>query len=218
MKHRVSVVLVLVGLFFGCSSGRPIDYDEPTRLLGKENDVRLDAQIFANRFTPNAQIGITWSVENLRPEPIVIADLIPEIDYDPDNYEITVHLGSEVPGNEFLPRLIQIRSGEKRTFEMAARLDIGSTSSSLRSSWPRSLRIRLSFLKDPAPFEALIDLKERIVYDPQRANELFIPWVDNHLAVTTNSIPISWLPAGNEEGDAELRRPRRRSVRAPRSR
>lgn len=212
---RRMTVLVFTGslallLSSGCASGGGA-VDESARLIGRESDVRVDAMVRNLNIGFGSNVSIRYDVENLRTEPIAVADIVPEVVFDTDTGLITVMLGSEVPGNEFLPRLVMIRSGEKQSFSAGVNLNVGST---VRIS-PSAIRIRLSYLKDVEPFESLIGITQKAVHDPELADEMFLPWVESVRFVDTNSVPLQWT--GRSRGDAAspVRGPRIRPPGAP---
>ena len=185
----VPAVLLFVA---GCATA-PVNMDEPRRVVGTENGVRIDAQILGDQLSPSVQIPITYDITNERPAPIAIADLIPEATYDEDTQTVTVSIGSEVPGVEYLPRLIAIAPGEKRTFKVVARVSLvinrGVTP---MSRFPNALRLKVNFLSDTAPFEELITMTERAWQNPKLADELFPIWLEKNETVYTNALPMRW--------------------------
>lgn len=187
---RSAIMLLLGSLLvtIGCAS-KGVDLDEAARLMGREGDVRVDAQLSTLDVRRGSNVGITYEVENLRPVPIAIADIVPEVTYDAQTGIITILLGSEVPGNAFLPRLDLVRSGERKTFRARVNLNVGST---VRTA-PRAVRIRLSYLQDVEPFESLIEISEKAVHDPDLANSLFLKWIDSVRFVQTNEVPLHWI-------------------------
>lgn len=199
----VPILFLAVIAATGCASSG-VDLDESERLMGRERDVRIDAQITSSELASNSNLGLKYEIENLRAEPIAVADIVPEVSYDTETGVITVLLGSEVPGNEFLPRLEMIRSGERRTFSAGANLNVGGA---MRKQ-PRAIRIRLSYLENVEPFSFLVDISEKAVRDPEKADALFLTWVDNVKSVTTNEVPLNWSRRSADE--ASTARPPRR--------
>lgn len=185
------VLLVLAGC---ASSSATVDMDEPRRVVGTENDVRIDAQIFSEKLTANARIPVKYDITNQRPEPIAIADLTPIAEYDPETGTVTVTIGSEVPGNQYLPRLVAIGPGEKRSFDTVARVNILVVrSANPFTRYPNALRLKVNFLSDTGPFQSLIGIQERGVANPGLADELFPLWVEKNETVYTNALPMRWM-------------------------
>lgn len=198
----ISAPLLFAALFLaGCATTTHVDPKEPKRVLGLENDVRIDAQLSADRMAPNSLVGVTYEIENLRNEPIALADLVPEITYENDSRTITINIGAEVPGNQIVPRLVRISSGEKKSFTTSARMNlVMPASAGPFVSYPQLLRLKVNFLGNVKPFEKLIDIPERAIVDAKLADSMFATWIENNEAVVTNAIPIRW---GASEGFGE---------------
>ncbi|HXH41097.1 MAG TPA: hypothetical protein VNN08_20890 [Thermoanaerobaculia bacterium] len=215
---RVACFLALL-LAVACNSTAPpvpaskpssIDMKEPRRMVGTESNVRVDAEIYGEDMVQGASIAIKYDITNQRSTPILVADLLAQSNYDPDTSTVTIVIGSEIPGEEFLPRLISIPSGERRSFKTGARINIGVPPGSW-SPKPRALQIRVNFLTDPAPFVKLIDIPERSVRDPKLAAEIFPKWVEGNETVTTNALPMRWQgPRSGVDETQPAQSPRRR--------
>ena len=165
--------------------------------------------------SPAARLPIKYDITNNRMTPIAVADLIPETTYAPDTQTITVSLGSEVPGEEFLPRLLLIAPGEKKSFTTNAAVKIvmpGGPNPFIH--FPSGMRVKLNFLSDPKPFTKLINIPEHAVHDPQLAAEIFPKWVEGNESVYTNTLPMRWMGAGAlVEDTIPTEQPRRRTRR-----
>ncbi|HEX7190335.1 MAG TPA: hypothetical protein VF381_02080, partial [Thermoanaerobaculia bacterium] len=163
---------------------------------------------------PSTEIPIDYEITNNREAPIAIAELILDSSYDSETQTVTVTIGSEVPGEQFLPRLILIKPGEHKTFSSAARVSLPITELVDQNPfhrYPNGLRIRVNFLGDAKPFMALIGISERAVHDPKLAAELFPKWVEQNESVITNVLPMHWVgtPLTNS-GDVPIGQPVRR--------
>jgi hypothetical protein len=193
MKSPLAVVFAL--LLAGCASTAAVDMNEPRRIVGTESSIRIDGQIVGEEIQPGAQIPMSYEITNMRSTPIAIAELVPETSYDQDTNTFTVTIGSEVPGNELLPRLIEIAPGEKRTFTTSARVQpivqMGEVDP-LKPLPPSGLRLKVNFLGDTAPFRKLIGISERAVADRTLADALFPLWLEHNEIVYTNSVPMRW--------------------------
>src|SRR5215213_1645703 len=106
-------------LLAGCASSA-VDMNEPRRIVGTEDSVRVDAQVFGDEIRPGAKIPVAYEITNMRSEAIAIAELVPATTYDAETNTFTVNVGSEVPGNELLPRLVEIAPGATQTFRIVA--------------------------------------------------------------------------------------------------
>jgi hypothetical protein len=188
------LAILAVALLAGCASSSPkVDLDEPRRVVGTEDSVRVDAQIFGERLTTNSSIRLTYDITNDRSRPIAVADIIPQASYDPDTQTVTVTIGSEVPGESLLPRLVSIAPGEKKNFSTVARVNImvGRAATPL-TRFPNALRLKLNFLNDTDVFKQLIAISERAIHDPKLADELFPKWLERNETLYTNALPMRW--------------------------
>ncbi len=207
MRTLIAVLLLAAA---GCASSA-VDMEEPRRIVGTESSVRVDAQVIGDSAQPGGLIPVTYEITNQRPTAIAVADIIAETMWDAETNTITVNVGSEVPGNELLPRLIEIGPGEKKTFTIAARLRNlvpMRTSDPIHPPAPAEFRLKVNFLGDTAPFRQLIGIGERAIADPKLADELFPLWLERNEVVYTNSIPMRWVP--RQRPQAEGAGPRRK--------
>lgn len=198
MKRALIAAALL--LTAACAS-QPVRLTEPRRVVGTENDVRVDAEVIGGA-AASATVGIRYDVTNGRTKSIAIADMVPDVSFDPETVTITVSLGSEVPGATLLPRLIAIPAGEKKSFSTSANLGRAA-------AYPVAIRVKVNFLGDVAPFEKLVDIPEKAVSSPQLADELFPKWVELNEAVFTNAVPVEWSSdPGPPQVDTSSRRRR----------
>ena len=186
-----------------------INMKQARRMVGTENNVRVDAEIYGEEIRQGTSIAIKYEITNQRSTPILIADLIEQTNYDPETRTVTIDIGSEIPGEEFLPRLISIPSGERRTFNIGANINIHMPVNSPWTPKPHALQLRVNFLGDPAPFAMLVGIPERSVRDKKLADELFTKWVERNETVTTNALPMRWQAprsSGMDDGAPARRR------------
>lgn len=194
MPHRFRHIALLLAIpvIAGCASTGGTEQE--LTVVGRENDVRVEARVLAQNLGPNGKVAIEYTLQNLRSAPIAIADLNPMADYDIDSRTITVHLGAEVPGNEFLPRLLRVNSGDTESYSTGARVSLSAAASAPRMPRPRYLRLKVHILGDVAPFEKLIGIPERAIHDPDLAATLFPEWVTHRETIETNTVPVEWNP------------------------
>jgi hypothetical protein len=181
-----------VAVVYGCTSTKPVDMQEPRRVVGTENGVRVDAEVYGDHLTPNMSLAVKYDITNQRATPILVADILPQASYDPETHTVTVDIGTEIPGEQFLPRLIPIQSGEKKSFTTGVHVVIMATPSSPWQPRPNALRLKINFLGDSQPFTKLIAIPEKAVHDPKLADELFTKWVERNETVVTNVLPMRW--------------------------
>ncbi|HEV2721451.1 MAG TPA: hypothetical protein VG323_15625 [Thermoanaerobaculia bacterium] len=208
---RTALLLLLAAAAACASSSKPIvESTEPRRALGTENGVRLDVELYSETLKTNTNLPLKYDITNHRNETILVADLIPQGTYDSDTLTVTVNLGTEIPGEQFLPRLIAIRPGERKTFSVAAHVVIAANPGTPWTPKPNGVRIRLNFLDDTNTFSQLIDIKEKAVYDPNLASALFQKWVENNETVVTNILPMRWQGVMTDDSPTPATSPARR--------
>jgi hypothetical protein len=203
--RKILLALPAVLLLASCASSG-VDMEEPNRVLGKEDDVRVDAQFVASSYAQGGNVSIVYEIENLRKAPIAFASLGPELSYESETGTFTATVGSEVPGNQFVPRLVEIKPGERAKFTGGGRLVV-PVARDLPISVPQEIRLRLVYLNDVEPFRELIGIPEVAVADRALADRLFPLWIQHSAAVTTNASPIRWGGRSSTAG-AEERTPR----------
>ena len=192
---NVSVALAATLLAAACASTpQPVStraadpsVDKSLRVLGRENDVRIEARVTTNELRQSGLVAITYDIENLRSEPIVFAALEPTVDYETSSRTLTVGLGSEIPREDALPRLVRIEPGERKSFRTGTRIAVPL--GAMARSGPRYLQVRVSYLDGAAPFEPLM-AGGTLPRDGE--DGLFRSWVDHLAAIVTNALPIRW--------------------------
>jgi hypothetical protein len=196
-----AAVLFSVVVVSGCAtttSQKTVDMKEARRVVGTENDVRIDAEVYGDRLSTSTTLPIKYDITNSRPQPILIADMVPDATYDQETQMVTISIGSEVPGDALLPRLIPILPGEKKTFNTAAHVSISAQAGvSPFIRHPNAVRIRVNFLDDPVPFQQLVSIKEVAIANKELANALFPKWIEDTETVTTNALPMAWAGSRN---------------------
>ena len=174
----------------------PQNLAEERSIIGTENGVRVEAHVFGDQLQQASNVTVNYDIINDRNTAVAIADLIPISSYDPEIQTVTLEIGSEVPGEQFLPRLLIIPAGSRKSFTAAAHVGVIHPSDAHFKRVPNALRVKVNFLGDTRPFEKLIGIPERTVQDPQLANELFPQWVERNEIVMTNTLPMHWNIAG----------------------
>jgi hypothetical protein len=198
-----TAVLLIVS---ACATSR-VDPAEPRRAVGSADGVRIDVMIRNDSVKPGSRVPITWEITNGRTGSIAVADLIPVSSYDAESGVIMVSLGSELPGTALLPRLLEIKPGQTRSFSGSAPVSFVRTPVAL--GVPRvEMQVRLNFLADLSGFEALLDIPERAVADPRLADELFARWIEKNEVIVTNALPMRWSAAREIEPTVPSRRRR----------
>lgn len=177
-------------------------------IIGSENGVRVEARVRGETFKEASNVNVSYDVINDRSTAVAIADIAAISSYDPEMRTVTLEVGSEVPGQQLLPRLVVIPPGGRKSFSAAAHLGVVHPTDAAFSRPPNALRVKVNFLGDTKPFEKLIDMQEKALRDPQLANELFPQWVERNEIVITNTLPMHWSAGRDGQPGAEWAPPR----------
>jgi len=187
-----------------------VDMRDPRRAVGREDDVRVDAEVAQDTISTHSKIAVVYQIQNMTSSPIALADKISDASYDADTQTITVSFGAEVPDGATMPHLVVIAPGETKTFHGCGSLNIPAPS--VRSPWtpvPRFVQVKVTVLRDLKPFAALIAQQDKTAGAPPLTNESFDRWVNSVESVFLNPIPIRFDGTKrNENGvDAEQASP-----------
>lgn len=187
-------------IYAAAASAAGIDMDEPRRALGREDDIRIDAQLSLDTVTPGSPIGVTYQIQNLSAHAVAVAERVTDASYDEETRTITLSIGSEVPG-ENVPRLTLIRPGEKKVFRAAATpaLNIRASNTPF-SNGPRFVQVKVSILRDLTPFAALI---EKQAAPQAMSDELFDQWLASNDTIYLNALPVHYQPRRSTVSAAE---------------
>jgi hypothetical protein len=204
MKSHWAVALTVL-LTTTAIDAAKVDMRDPRRAVGREDGVRVDAELAQDSVSAHAKLGVVYQVENLNAAPIAIADKISDASYDADSQTITLSLGAEVPDGANMPHLTVIPPGEKRTFRGIGAVNIAAPTT--RMPWapvPRYVQIKVTVLRDLTPFAALIEQQNKGIAPPLN-NDAFDRWVASVASVFLNPLPVHWeAKSRNDSGvDAE---------------
>jgi hypothetical protein len=181
-----SVLIASVLLLAPLVRAAHLDMNDPRRALGREDDVRVDAQLLQSEISASSPVSITYQVQNLSPVPIAFADKVRQVDYDPETRTVQFSIGAEVPETDTMPHLTIVRPGEKKTLATGGTLHVAvpSTRTPL-AAVPRFVQIRVIILRDLKPFAALAE-------NQALPHDLFDRWVEASDTVFLNPIPVRW--------------------------
>ncbi len=201
-----SYLLAGIVLLGGCAT--TVDMDERNRVAGLENGVRVDANFYGLvQSGRTASISLVYEIENRRDRSVAFAEMVPISSFDSETGTFTVIVGSEVPGQEMLPRLIEIKPGERVSLTAGARLVVPPVDPEFRGKPPGQIQLKVVFLEDVEPFRELVGISEVAISDAKRADELFLPWVESTLSVTTNAVPLRRHARASPAPDRSAARP-----------
>ncbi|HET8797161.1 MAG TPA: hypothetical protein VFO89_05730 [Thermoanaerobaculia bacterium] len=187
----------------GSDQAAGIDMDDPHRALGRENDVRVDAQLVRETVSPNTPIGVVYQIENFSKHPVAIAARAVDASYDEESRTVTLVLGAEIPPDGNLPQLTLIAPGEKKVFRSAATPSLPAAARRGLASTPRFVQVKVALLRDIEPFLALIEAQKRM---PQQLTDAqFEMWLESSNTIFLNTLPVQFAPARPTGADAEMR-------------
>ncbi len=194
---------------FGMYASTGIDMTDPRRALGREGDVRIDAQLTNETVSPGAPIGVTWQIQNFTESPVAVASRVMDVSYDADSRTITVSIGSEVPDDGKMPLMTVIAPGEKKVFRSGMMLALGAAAMrSTISGSPQLVQLKVSILRDLDPFAAMIRKQTPTAELATLPDALFDQWFESTDTIFLNTLPVQWSGRQQKGGDAESRRGR----------
>ena len=207
-SKQLAVAVAAVTILAVSANAASLDFTDPRRALGREDDIRVDAQLSTDTFSPGAVVGITYQIENLGKVPVAIASRITAADFDAESRTLTITIGAEVPTGTNMPYLAVVKPGEKRVFTTGAYAQVPLPS--VRTPWtavPRFVEIRVSLLRNVAPFERFILKQSESQASMRFPSEMFDQWVEGSDSIYLNAIPIRWAPEGRTGPSAADRGP-----------
>jgi hypothetical protein len=170
-----------------------VDFKDPRRALGREDDIKVDAQMLQETLSPGSPISVTYQIENLTSTPIAIADKVADATFDADSQTITLSIGAEIPQGTAMPHLTVIVPGQTHAFRIGASAQVLIPNA--KSPWarvPRFVQITVNVLRDLKPFAKLIAQQTQSASAPPLPNDLFDIWVASVSSVELNVLPVRW--------------------------
>lgn len=191
---RFSLALSASLALTAAAAAASIDMDDPRRALGREGDVRIDAQLARDTVTAGSPVAITYQIHNLSPSAIAVADKVTDTSYDEDNHTIVLAVGSEVPPDGNMPHMILIAPGEKKVLTAAATPTLRATA--MRSMFaivPRFVQVKVAILRDVRPYLSLIQKQDGRARQ-RLSDELFEQWFESNDTIYLNAVPVRYAP------------------------
>ena len=189
-KQLVPIFAAAVLLSTAAAHAAHVDMKDPRRALGREDDIRVDAQLFQDAISSSTPVNVTYQVQNLTDEPIAIADKVISVSYDEDSRTITLSVGAEIP-EKTMPHLVVIGPGAKKTLTAGGVVNVAvpSTRSSLA---PQYFQVRVNVLRDLTAFGDLITRSSQAAAPIPIPAALFDTWIDAVDTILCNSVPVRW--------------------------
>jgi hypothetical protein len=192
-SSRIAVAVAGFLLVSSTASAAGVNFKDPRRALGREDDIKVDAQMLQETLSAGSPISVTYQIENLTNSPIAIADKIADATFDADSQTITLSIGAEIPSGTAMPHLTTIAPGQTRAFRIGASAQVLIPNA--KSPWahvPRFVQITVNVLRDLKPFAKLIAQQTQSAAAPPLPNDLFDTWVASVSSVELNVLPVRW--------------------------
>jgi hypothetical protein len=199
-KHFSALLTAIALLSTSAAFAGGIDMDDPRRTVGREDNVRIDAQLIQDTVTPGSAIGVTYRIENASATPVAVADRVSDATYDSDSQTITVSIGSEVPKDGKMPHVVTVAPGETKLFRTGVTPSLGAAATRATLAPPRYVQIKVSILRNLAPFAHLIARQSRTAQE--LPDELFDRWFESNDTIFLNAVPVRFSARRNQTGFA----------------
>ncbi|HKO58715.1 MAG TPA: hypothetical protein VJ276_22810 [Thermoanaerobaculia bacterium] len=187
------LVITIVVLYAAGARADGVDMNDPRRALGREDDIRVDAQLVQDTVSSSSPLNVRYQIQNFTGHPVAVADKVSDVSYDLDTATITFSIGAEVPKDGAMPHLVLVAPGEKKVLRSGGVVQVAVPS--VRSPFivvPRFVQIKVNILRDLVPFRELIADQETAKVPPQLTDAQFDHWMEANDAIFLNAIPVHW--------------------------
>lgn len=202
-RSLVAIAATLAVIQASAAAAAAIDMDDPRRALGSEGAIRVDAQILQETVSPGSSIGVTYQIVNGSASAVAVADRVASASFDPETGTITLAIGAEVPDDGRMPLLTVIKPGETKVFSAGATPPINGAVVRAGLTPPRQVQVKVSILRDLAPFEGLIT-RAASAAAPALSDELFDRWFESTDTIFLNTVPVRFAPRGRSARDSRF--------------
>lgn len=193
---KTSALLSALAFYAVAAGAAGIDMDDPRRSLGREGDIRIDAQLVRHSITPGVPIGIAYQIHNLSAAPVAIAHKVMDASYDADTRTVTITVGSEVPPDGNMPQMVLIAAGEKRLLHASATPAVSA--GTLKASGmgvPRYVQLKVAILRELRDFLPIIQQQApRVTH--RLTDAQFDQWLEANDTIFLNSVPVQYTLQG----------------------
>lgn len=184
--HALVAAIVLIHAGAASAAGA-IDMDDPRRLVGREDDVRIDAVLVQDTVSPGSVIGVTYQIQNFSSAPVAVAPNVMNASYDSDSRTITLAVGAEVPDKGKMPQVVMIAPGQKKVFRGGATPSLNPAALRATRSAPRYVQVKVSILRNVQAFENVSG--GDVLNDAQ-----FDQWFESNDTILLNTVPVRFSP------------------------
>jgi hypothetical protein len=193
--YALFAAIVLIHAAAASAEGA-IDMDDPRRVVGREDGVRVDALLVHDTISPGAVVAITWQIQNFSDEPVAVASKLVTASYDDDSRTITLAVGAEVPQDGKMPQVVLIAPGETKAFRGGATPILTIAALRTAQAAPRYVQVKVSILRDLAPFS-------QVNSGQTLSDDQFERWFEANDTIFLNTIPVRFSPRRSNEHSAE---------------
>lgn len=208
-SSRLFVLIVSTVTLFHTAAAMAahLDLNDPRRALGREDDIRVDAELTQDSVASGSAVGVTYQIQNLSSSSIAIADKVCDVTYDNDSRTIVMSVGAEVPKDGAMPKVVTIAPGEKKMFAAGAILHV--VTAGTRSPWtavPQYVQVKVNILRDLTLFRPLIEQQARVTTPISMTDQQFDAWLQSNDTIFLNPIPVHYTgQTPSALGDASQR-------------
>ncbi len=190
----VFAVVATVSLFAAAAAqAARVDMNDPRRAVGREDDIRVDAQLTQETVASGAPVAVTYQIENLSKDPIAIAEKECEVSFDADDEAVVVSIGSEIPKAGVMPKLVVLEPNEKKTFTAGGVVHVQAPANGNPFvPVPRVVQIKVNVLRGLTAFRALIDRQVHGNAPVALDDAHFEQWLENNDTILLNDIPVQY--------------------------
>jgi hypothetical protein len=196
---RFSLALSASLLLTAAAAAASVDMDDPRRALGREGDVRIDAQLLRDTVSAGMPVAITYQIQNLSASAVAVAHKVSDASYDEDNRTIVLAVGSEVPPDGNMPQMTLVAPGEKKVLTAAATPALKA--SAVRTTFaavPRFVQVKVAILRNVRPYLSLIQKQDGRAKQ-RLSDDLFEQWFESNDTIYLNAVPVRYTaPAMSE--------------------
>jgi hypothetical protein len=195
-KWFLAIVAAITLLHVVAAHAAPVDMNDPRRALGREDDVRVDAQLLTDTVSPGATLGAKYQIQNLTSSPVAVAEKVTDVSYDADTQTIVFAIGSEVPKDGVAPKLVVIAPGETKSFTAGGMFRALIPARGAFTSTPRLVQIKVNVLRNVDAFRDVFAQQARTQSPVALSDTQFDQWLESNDAILLNAIPVRFNPRG----------------------
>lgn len=194
MRSSRLFLAILIAIFLihaaAATASMKIDMNDPRRVVGREDDVRIDAQLLQDTVTPGSPVAVTYQIQNFTKDPVAVAAKVTSASYDIDTRTITLAVGAEVPTDGNMPQIVVIAPGEKKVFRTGATPAYSAAAIRAGGSMPAYVQVKVSILRDINPFAGT-------AFGQRLSDAQFDQWFESNDTIFLNTVPVSFSPRRN---------------------